>query len=358
MRREDVSFNCYYDINLDSQDVRFTDADTHDILNDYIIKTVDFVMNESQKCQLYKLKRETNEVYSIVKSILTNDENDFRISKCEDIANILLESELSVIRGAIRPAEGALLQAIINKENNISYYVLIKNEFFSGINRHSIEQVEAFLYDEKKKSPLKICIYEIEFDLDQTEDSEFKLLNVYVDDSIQVNHGPTWYDDFLGLEKCNTDEVNTNNAIGRIIAFWENNIDDSNQSLLLRNDTISYFRSNERFDLDDYINNINDRHQFEEDGEQIFNEIRELSTSNRKGFDQRFLISQDNIKKRIITKKFHPLKSQKIVLSIEGEIDFNDINVVEEEGDHFLRIRTNDEHTINSLKYKELNVVN
>lgn len=266
-------------------------------------------------------------------------------TNCQTIAEMLLESEIRVSKGAIEPINGGLVQAIIKKDGGF-YYVLIKNEFFSAVNRITMEMIEAFLHDKKKKAPLKICIYDLSVTLNGSIPN-LQINNIYIDDSIQRNHSVYWYDYFLSLDKCNTNEVNTNNAVDKISTFWDKNMDEPDKALDLRNDTISYFRSNDNFDLDEFIDNIKDRHEF--DDETIFDKLEDISNHRRMGFDKRFEISQADIKKRIITKKFYPLKSKTITVSIIGEVDKNVVYVTEENGNHILKIRTDDENTIETL---------
>ena len=345
MNTADIISKNYYDIDLKNNDIIFIDSDDSEVLTEYITKTVNFVLNESTKCQQYKVRRETNEVFTIVSMSILNDNIDTFNENCKEIAEMLLESEIKITRGAIEPVSGGLVQAIIRKENGF-YYVLIKNEFFSAVNRTTMEKIEAFLHDEKKRSPLKICIFDLS-PVDMENNPSLQINTIYIDDSIQTNHSVYWYDYFLSLDKCNTNEVNTNNAVDKIISFWDHNIDDPHEALNLRNDTITYFRANDNFDLDNFIENIKDRHEF--DNTEIFDKLVEISDNKRKGFDKRFEISQADIKKRIVTKKFYPLASKTITLSIEGKVDFNDVYVVEENGNYIIKIRTDDSETIRAL---------
>ncbi|WP_352404470.1 nucleoid-associated protein [Sporanaerobacter acetigenes] len=343
MNNNDIILKNYYDIDLNNQIVSFISSEENEVLTGYITNTVNYVIDESKNCQQYKLKRDTNEVFTIIKSsieTMKTDNLDVFNRNCELIANMLLESEIKISKGAIKPVNGGLIQAIIKNDTGY-YYVLIKNEFFSAVDRISMEMIEAFLYDKKKKPPLKICIFDI-----SELNSILDVNTIFIDDSIQKKHSVYWYDDFLGLKKCNSNEVNTNNAVERITLFWENNIKDHHEALTLRNDTISYFRSNDYFDFNDFMDNIKSRHEFDDEND-IFEKLDKISKNERNGFDNRFEISQEDIKKRIVTKKFHPAKT--ITLSIEGIIDFNEICVTEENGMHIVKIRTEDEKTIKSL---------
>lgn len=343
-----IMLNSYYDIDLPNEQIIFIDSEESEVLKDYISKTVNYVLNESKFCQQYKLKRETNEVFTLIKQIFEKMDKEQFDKNCEIIASILLESEIDICKGAITPSSGGLVQALINKrENKGYYYVLIKNEFFSGVDRITMEKIEAFLHDEKKKSPLKICIFDIEY-IDETE-SEIEINKIYVDDSIQRNHSVYWYDSFLGLIKSNTNEVNTNNAVDKMTSFWVKNIPDQHKALQIRNDTISYFRSNDYFDYNEYTDLIRDRHEIE-DYENILEKLEKLSENQRQGFDKRFEISQPDIKKRLVTEKFKPSKT--VTISIEGEIDFNTIYADKENGIDILKIRTDDPETIKAFTRK------
>ncbi len=343
MDNTDILLKSYYDIDGQSKIIIFKDSE-HETLTNYITETASYVLNDSTNCQRYKLKRDTNEVFAIIKKCLQDETDQANFDEnSELIAQKLLESEIRFSRGAAQISSGGLIQSLIKNEEGY-YYILMKNEFFTGVNRNSMEIIEAFLYDKKKKTPLRICIFEI-----KNIDGEFEVYNIYIDDSIQKSHAVHWYDDFLDLDKCNNDEVNTDNAVDNIINVMDKKISDRAIFTDLRNETISYFRTNENFDLEEFKETIKKICDSEEI-DKVFDKIDKIADS-KKGFDKRFSIDPKGIKKRLVTRKFHPLKSKTILLSIEGKINRNEIYVVheKEKEEYFLKIRTDDENTIKEL---------
>lgn len=154
-----------------------------------------------------------------------------------------------------------------------------------------------------------------------------------------------WWDDFLELTKIYSDEDNTINAFDAIDKTVLSTIKAKHPHdyMHLSNNTIHYFRSNDKFDLLEYIENTFTKYEVvdkELDLTDIVRKIKDLPNKKRASFDEQFLIVKNKITKRFI--KDIKLTEQ-IELRFKDEIKNLDEIVTYEEGkdgSKFVRIRS------------------
>lgn len=371
MIEQQIIFSSYYDIDLDKQCIIHQTG--VDVLNKYILATLDCVISKYDKCQLYEplipnqgyVYEKISEILQTIESIippnlhknldtlLQDNSQEVAVALDENIspelsssfltysshiANKLLSEKLRVNHGAVQIKQGALIQSIVITRHGY-YYILLKNEFFRGISRNSLEEIQAFLYDTtKKKLPLKIAIFR--FDL--TDSNELILGETCIDDGIKSDHSPTWYESFLELKKCTNDSINTGNCANFLINMWDSVNIDTYTANEIRNTSIGYFFTHDEFDLDEYMDqivttfNLSDNQKTE-----ALNKINTSRKKTRGGFDYKFHIMKDAIKDKYMTKKIYPIGS-KITVSVLGKILPSDIKSFRSPEGNYLMIRTED----------------
>lgn len=335
-------FKSFHDINLDESKIEYINSSKSPILDLYISDTVKFTINESKHCQRYKLIRETVEVYTLIKNFFdSNFKLELFQNTSNQIANILFNIETESNKGAIKPKSGALVQCLSKQNENNYYYTLVKNEFFDAISRKELTLLEAFLYDTNKKTPSKICIFDLSYN-----NSLLKINNIYVDDSINPNHGPLWYKDFLGLDKVHTDSYNTKTTIEKLNSFWQSEFKEDRRTLFnIKNDTLYYFRNNNEFELEKFKETIIDFYKDEV-------EINKLDTFFEKinsDIDSKFNIDKSEIKKRLTSLKFKIDSDINLIIEGGHSRANNRIYILPKNEKKFIMIETVDEKTINSF---------
>lgn len=249
------------------------------------------------------------EVINIVSQIVNGD-IDF--NEVEAIADRLLrieaEAQEKISRLGKQLHEGLLIISHIT-DRNVEKIIICKAETLSYIEKKTFIQQDGF--------PLKKKIFK---SVQITFDDDKNIEDIFVND-INESISKYWWDTFLELAKKYEDEENTKKAFSIIeskilnIIRKESNIDFWN----LRNTTIHYFRSNEEFQIEDYIEKCLDGYVPEKedlDIEKFVVKARELPT--KFAFDPQF-----SLVKKAITAKIKKTISlhESIDLVLKGEVN-------------------------------------
>lgn len=345
----EILLKSFYDMNNETGYINDVDISSISILDEYIENTVSFTLNVSKKAQSYEVQRPTNEIYAMIKELFINEFSPSTFNtNGKYTANKLLEAEQG-LKGAAKAKQGALIQALIKSNETQYFYVLLKNEFFKAINRDSLKLVEAFLYDESKKTPLKICVFDISYDIIS---NEISINNIKIDDSISNDHADYWYNTFLSMKKCKTDILNTKNAMSSIVGFWGNEL--KTKPLLMRdvrNETISYFRQNEKFDIDSYktmVSNID-----EEVDNIVQNSFNNYIEEKKESFDGSFNIDSEAVKKYRKTYSNYRIK-EGLILQVQNISLNNIVYKKTTEQDDYLLIKTENQELLS--QFEELDI--
>lgn len=249
------------------------------------------------------------EVISIVCQIV-NNEIDF--SQVEAIADRLLrievEAQEKISKLGKQLHEGLLIISHIT-DRNVEKIIICKAETLSYIERKTFTQQDGF--------PLKKKIFK---SVQITFGNDKNIEEIYVND-INESISKYWWDSFLELAKKYEDEENTKKAFTIIeskilnVIRKESNIDFWN----LRNTTIHYFRSNEEFEMEDYIDKCLNGYVPEKEGldiDKYKDKARELPA--RFAFDPQFSL----VKKAITAKIKRTITlHESIDLVLKGEIN-------------------------------------
>ncbi|WP_265427282.1 hypothetical protein [Chryseobacterium sp. YIM B08800] len=249
------------------------------------------------------------EVINIVSQIV-NGNIDF--SEVDAIADRLLrvevEAQEKILKLGKQLHEGLLIISHIT-DRGIEKIIICKAETLSYIESKTFTQQDGF--------PLKKKIFK---SVQITFDKDKNIGDIYVND-INPSISKYWSESFLELAKKYEDEENTKKAFTVIESKIlnairkESNIDFWN----LRNTTIHYFRSNEEFVMEDYIERCLNGYDPEKEGlnmVQYIDKARELPA--KFAFDPQFSLVKNAITakiKRTIT--LH----ESIDLVLKGEIN-------------------------------------
>jgi hypothetical protein len=265
-----------------------------------------------------------------ITTVVDGDRNQIAL----DIANRLLRIETQV-QGRLdhldlEVQKGILLQALV-EDGNHNYYVIVKAEHSDFINERDNRRATGL--------PIKKKIFK---SFAAAIDSRNRVRYAKVSDSNSVISS-YWWSKFLELLEEYTDEHNTVEAFDAIERNVLNKIKEEHPSdyLYLRNATVAYFRSKEEFVLEDYISELIDEYKPESDTLEVSTLSKKISELPEKsGFDGRFNIRKDKIKKRIITRL--PLTNQLDLIIKENIVWGETVKAIRHEGAKYLRIRTDE----------------
>ncbi|MBZ4191720.1 nucleoid-associated protein [Niabella beijingensis] len=309
-----------FKINLEEEQVEFIDSTTYgNELVEYLKELFGTIIAGSSGRQ-FLFERETTEVRAQISRI--NRGEDF-----VDIAKIIADRLMSVefdaqqrmIKLGILIQKGILVQAKI-EEDGQNKFIICKadhNEFLNEID-YSLSRG---LPVKKKAFKAFVC-------------------NLYPEDTISdilvydTNPSDTkyWWKDLLELSMVYSDEDNTERAFAAIdkSVFAKIKKEYPQDYTYLRNSAVRYFRSKNRFEMQDFLDNVVGDYEPCDAGLRVDDlkvKIRDLPTKQRSPFDSQFNIIRDKIKAKFLnTVKLTP----EIDLHIKG--DFADNTILAEEG--------------------------
>lgn len=255
----------------------------------------------------------------------------------ESIANKLLEVELETsdkYEHFTSVQKGTLIQSIIEEDSTSLYYVIAKIEHFAFIDEKDFKKHIGLPYEKKI---LKSCIIEY---------SASKVIQkIYISDT-NTRLSNYWWDKFLELNKEISDKDNTQIALSSICHSLAKKLktDHPKDFAQLKNNIWGYFRTQSAFNFDNMLNNVfGSYHPYDTDVDmaELKRYISELP--DKKNFDKRFDIIQDEVMKKINN-----------VIQINDKIDLNlkdhianlsdIIKSVDESGEKYIKIKIDNEH--------------
>lgn len=322
-----------FKIDLTQENVEVLDSTTYggELVN-YLKELFSIVISGSSG-RLFQFDRNTTEVRAQITK-LNNNEDFASITKVisDRLLTVEFDAQDKMAKLGITIQKGILVQAKIT-ENGQDKFIICKadqNEFLDEVNY----QLSRGLPVKKKAFKAFVC-------------------NLHPDDSIDgilvydTNPSDTkyWWKELLELTMVHTDEDNTEIAFNSIdkAVFTKMKSDHPQDYTYLRNSTVRYFRSAERFEMQDFLDNAignyepYDSHLNVQD---LKKRIRELPTKTRSPFDNQFNIVKEKVKARFLSKV--KLTSE-IDLLIKGDFADNTILAeVGQDGEKYVKIKSED----------------
>jgi hypothetical protein len=210
------------------------------------------------------------------------------------IANRLLrvekEAQEAIAHLDTKIQKGIIVQALISTDG-VQKFIICKADHHEFLNEESFELTRGL--------PIKKRVFK-GFICDLSPDHTISGILVY--DQLLSKY---WWSDFLELTKVHSDEDNTENSFDAIEkkVLLKIKKDHPQDYMHLSNSSIRYFRSNDVFQLENYLNDIFESYQPFSDKlniEKIKGQIRELPSKSGKPFDPLFNIIKSKIKKKFI----------------------------------------------------------
>lgn len=303
----------------------------------YIDELVNIVLSNANR-RSYHFQGETAEVSSALMQYCNGNDEECYNAAASIVAGRLHRTELSTreqssnLRGEI--PVGILIQAFI--EDAVSRRLLIvKSDHDDFLDETFVTRTGL----PKKKKVFKAFLAEL--------DLEGQIVDLYVCDSSGV-HSKYWWRTFLELREKRDDAHNTKtfwDALDREVLMpikKKHRIDHE----IIRNAMLLYVKSNERFELTDFIQTTVGNYEPEDQNlsvDKIAQALRELPTKRAgKTFDTSFEIIRKEIRAKF--RRTYAVTEDIDLVIKSGLEDFKgEIQAIEEEGVKYLKIRTNQE---------------
>lgn len=290
----DITAIQIFKIDIHQQAVEPIESSVYGVDFDNYLKGLVNLITSGSSGRNFRFDSDTTEVRGQIARIIKGD--DFP-TIATIIVNRLLKKEQEVqtrmAKLGIEIQKGILVQALVT-ENDIRKLVICKAD-------HS-DFIDEIKFTISKGLPLKKKVFKA-FVCSLNEDGTVTGVLVYdTNPSLSLY----WWQEFLELTKVYSDEDNTENAFTSIDKdiFTKIKKKHPQDYMHLRNSTVRYFRANESFDMQDYLETaIGDYTPFDNrlDVEDIKTQIRQLSSRPKTPFDEQFTIVKAKIRAKFLS---------------------------------------------------------
>ncbi len=284
-----------FKIDIQQEEVEVIDSTTYgNELVSYLTELFSLVISGSSGRQ-FEFDRETTEVRAQI-SRINNNENFVDISKviADRLLSVEFEAQEKISKLGISIQKGIIVQAKIS-ENGQGKFIICKadhNEFLNEINYRLSRGLPV------KKKAFKAFVCNVHN-------------NNTVDGILVYDTNPTdtkyWWKELLELSMVYTDEDNTERAFAAIdkAVFTKIKKDHPQDYTYLRNSIVRYFRSMERFEMQDFLDSAIGNYTPYDTNlnvENLKTKIRELPSKPRSPFDNQFNIIKEKVKAKFLSK--------------------------------------------------------
>ena len=221
----------------------------------------------------FRFDRDTTEVRAQITRIINKEDfSDIATTIASRLLKVEQSAQEQMTRLGIEIQKGIIVQALVS-ENGVDRFIICKadhSEFFNEINFN----LSRGLPVKKKVFKGFIC----------TQNSDLTVSDILVYDLHLTKY---WWKEFLELIKVHSDEDNTQNAFdaidkGVLVKLRKQYPQDY---MHLSNSNIRYFRANNTFDMNEYIEDVFGNYEPFDDNlkmDKLKSEIRELPNKSKK----------------------------------------------------------------------------
>lgn len=279
-------------------------------LTNYLNSLINIIVSEPSGRE-YLFTRDTTEVRGRISSVGNITNGEAVIS--QTIANRLLDAEATaqnrIEHLGKEIQKGVLIQALVDIDG-INKFVICKADHTEFLNDNDFSITFGL--------PIKKKIFKA-FICDYSTNGEINGNSIVIYDTNPV-HSHYWWHDFLELQQLRSDEDNTETAFKKLDKHIFNKIRKTHpqEYLELHNSSLRYFRANEAFDIEQFIEGAIGNYTPPEGStfnvEEWKTKIRELPEKHN--FDRQFGI----IKSKITAK----MKTGKVELTPQIDLNFKE----------------------------------
>lgn len=304
----DIKFTSLHHINRDFNKPKKQNIETSIVLEQYIEKLFKEIDDPKKMKQSFLFMSDKNEVRSALQDLVQGVDQD---KNAQIIAQRLLNKEIEAQNGLDQKKlkqtilKGSLFTVLVKfkSEDRLLICKADHNEF---LDENSFTLRSGLPWNKKIFKAVIIII---------KDDKVQKEVDV-----IDPNHSKYWYKEFLELRKKHTDKHNTETSMDIIDKKVFSGMRSRHPAdyWILRNSFVGYFRSQESFEIENFISSLFENYEPEDKTlkiDTIVAKVRKIA--REEDFDSSFTISKSDIKKRTIRKTI------KITDAIELSINYD-----------------------------------
>ena len=298
---------------------------------------VDEVIRETLNIDNYgqfKTKSLTTEIVALTLDLchsntLIEDKSDRIVGKLVE-KEILAQKKIEHLNKKILP--GSLIQAKL-KDNSYFYYLIAKVEHFGYVDE---DDQEDHVGMPKEKRTLRTALFILDH---QYNIQEIKLYDTH------TGIASYWKNDFLDLNPVRTEEFNTKKSFNKFNLILRQNLYKQSKEdyWAIRNNMITYYRTNVSFDYPDFKKKVFSDHIVKGNINIDVIQTKFDKAFKKKEFDQKFDISNSELKARL-KKKYDVNEHMDLIIKDAVDGQTNIIHSLKEDGIKYLKIKLeNDE---------------
>ena len=276
-------------INHISSSIKNVKIDHSESLKEYTEKLL-IEITESPKRRQYLFTSSKSEIRNVLEDIVIDNDRGRSIKLA---AKRLLNKEkeaqeaLKSKKLKVEILKGSLFQAYIEVEGKESI-IICKADHTEFLDENSLTVRSGLPWDKKI---FKAALVRLKKGIIQEEV-----------DVLDANLSKYWWREFLELEEKHTDSYNTEKSMEHFDNRIFNSIRKKHPSdyQILRNSFVGYYRNNEIFEVEDFIDSLFSNYEPEDKTLNIDSLVAKIrSLPEKLGFDKTFNISKADIKKRM-----------------------------------------------------------
>jgi len=276
---------------------------------DFVERTISNIIDIDNDKKQYILDSNKSNVSNLISELKENSDyyntdvyNDSLLKESKRLLSIEIETiqKISGLKSTLQ--KGSILYILL-KNDEADILLICKIEHDEILREDTFDLVKGL---NNKKTIYKSFLYYLNTDL------------IYVSDK---NNSKYWFQNFLELENINSDKENTSKSLDYFIKEidkFKNKAQYKYESIIIRNNILIYFRSNENFNFSEFMKTIFSYAP-------IYNfpldELKKKFTRYPKNLDKSFTIDKEETKKKRFINKID--LGRGLSLNIDGTI--NDI---------------------------------
>jgi hypothetical protein len=287
-----ILYSSLYQINHFNETISEVDiTGTSPDLAEYI-DTLFYEITNKPNIRNFIFGSDTTEVRNTIDKYLQNDFKNASEINARRLLRIETQAQKDISQLSVEIQKGSLFQAYI-QDGDTKKVIISKADHSDFLDEADFKRHAGL--------PLKKKIYKA-FIAEINTANQISKVYVYDTNSLMSKY---WWRDFLELSETYTDSYNTKQALDLLDRKIFNPIKYQFPAdhTILRNSTVRYFRSQDEFDLSNYISNVFENYSPVESGfpqENLIGKISELP--EKWGFDARFKIKKEDIGRRIVNR--------------------------------------------------------
>ena len=326
-----LSYTSLHHIDHHSQEIeQIAIVEQNDNLREYINQLMEEITSTGSK-RSFEFRSDHTEIRGSIKMFLEGQYVEASEINASRLLSVELKAQAQIRQLGVDIQKGSLFQAVLSNEDS-TMIIISKADHNKFMDEDDFSLRKGLPWDKRVFKAFLVL-------LDSVGDPS----EIYVFDTTK-KVAKYWWDRYLELEEKYTDEYNTKQSLGALDSKIFNTIKRKYPAdhTILRNSTIGYFRNEEDFDLNEYVDRMMRGYNPVAVDFPLDKVIeRTLDLPNKWNFDSQFPIEKKAINKRVVEDKIPLTEDMELLLkdhikNLSGKVS----SYKDAEGNKFIQIKS------------------